>query len=161
MADSIQFEIEGVNALAEKLQGLPQDMRKKGGRFALRKAANLVRERVKDSARRLDDPETANNIADNVVVRWDGKHFRQTGDLKFRVGVLGGAKSRQKNQQNPGGDTYYWRFLEFGTENMRAQPFLRPALAESINAATQEFVTQYDKALNRAIKRAAKQTGGN
>ncbi|WP_445621340.1 HK97-gp10 family putative phage morphogenesis protein [Kushneria sp. Sum13] len=160
MADSISFEIEGVNSLNAKLEEVSSDVKFKGGRFALRKAANLVRERVKDNARRLDDPETANNIADNIAVRWDSKKFRATGDLHFHVGVRGGARSRQENLQNPGGDTFYWRYLEFGTENIPAVPFIRPALAESTNAATQEFVTHYGKAIDRAIKRAAKNGGG-
>lgn len=160
MTDSIEFEIEGLPALASRLKNLQEDVKRKGGRFALRKAANLIRENVKESALRLDDPETANSIAENVAVRWDGKHFRQTGDLKFRVGIRGGAVSKAKNQANPGGDTFYWRFHEFGTEKLAATPFMRPALAESIAPATAEFVTQYGKAIDRALKRAAKTSGG-
>ena len=46
--------------------------------------------------------------------------------------------------------------VEFGTEHSRAQPFMRPALSQNIGAATDEFIKQYDKALDRAIKKAAK-----
>ncbi|WP_217629295.1 HK97-gp10 family putative phage morphogenesis protein [Halomonas taeanensis] len=68
----------------------------------------------------------------------------------------GGAASKAKNAKNPGGDTYYWRFLEFGTEHMAAQPFMRPGMDESVAPATDEFVTQFDKAIVRAIRRANK-----
>ncbi|WP_223160902.1 HK97-gp10 family putative phage morphogenesis protein [Salinicola aestuarinus] len=156
----MSFEVEGLAALADKLEGVSADIKGKGGRFALRKAANVVRDRAKESARRLDDPTTANSIADNIVVRADTKHYKLTGDLKMAVGVRGGAKSRDKNAANPGGDTYYWRFLEFGTSTIPAKGFMRTALASSIDAATQEFVTQYGKSVDRAIKRAAK-AGGN
>lgn len=160
MADTVQFEIEGVDALNAKLAMVSDDVRRRGGRFALRKAANLVRDKAQENAQRIDDPETANSIADNIAIRWDGRRFKRTGDLAFRIGVLGGGVSRHANQRHPGGDTYYWRFHELGTEKMQATPFLRPAIAESVNAATNEFMTQYGKAIDRAIRRAQRQSGG-
>lgn len=159
MADSITFDIEGLDALTAKLDSINDDLKGKGGRFALRRAANVVRDKAKAGALRLDDPSTRESIADNVVVRADTRHFKMTGDLKMAVGVRGGAKSRKQNAANPGGDTFYWRFLEFGTSSIPAQPFMRTALASSIDAATSEFVTQYGKSIDRAIKRAAKRAG--
>ena len=52
--------------------------------------------------------------------------------------------------------TPHWRLLEFGTEKMRAQPFMRSALADNISAVIDTFATHYEKAIDRAIKRAAK-----
>jgi HK97 gp10 family phage protein len=54
------------------------------------------------------------------------------------------------------GPTPHFRLLEFGTEKMSARPFMRPALAENIEAATNEFVLQYNKSLDRAAKKAAR-----
>ncbi|GHB30477.1 HK97-gp10 family putative phage morphogenesis protein [Salinicola rhizosphaerae] len=157
MADAITFEIEGVNSLNAKLDTVSNDIRFKGGRFALRKAANLVRDKAKENAARLDDPETGRKIADNVAVRWSSRYFKRTGNLKFRVGVLGGGKLEPGNPDTgPGGATPHWHLLELGTSKMPAQPFMRTALSSSIEAATAEFVTQYGKAVDRAIKRAAK-----
>lgn len=166
MADGIEANIEGMDVLLGKLHEVTVDIRHKGGRFALRKAAQVVREAAKDNARRLDDPETANKIADNIVERWSGRRFKRTGDLMFRVGVLGGARGhaaasgevKGKGKDNPGGDTFYWRFVEFGTEQAPAQPFMRPAIERNVQKATDEFVRQYDKALTRALKRAKKKT---
>lgn len=157
MADEVTFEMEGAEALEAKLRGLSFDMRFKGGRFALRRAANLVRDDAKRRAERFDDPDTGQKIADNITVRWSGKHFDQTDDLMFRIGVKGGGKTRgSPADTGVGGATPHFRLLELGTENMPAQPFLRPALAENIQQASDEFVTQYRKALDRALKRAAK-----
>ncbi|MBN8410694.1 HK97-gp10 family putative phage morphogenesis protein [Halomonas litopenaei] len=153
MAD-LSFNLSGVDEALAKMKEVQDLPKKKATRFALRKAANLVRESAKMGALSIDDPDTANTIADNIVVRFDNQHFRQHGDLKMSVGVLGGSTSKAKNTNNPGGDTYYWRFKEFGTEKMRADPFMRPALQESIEPATDEFLRQFDKALVRAIKRA-------
>ncbi|MCY1370928.1 phage protein, HK97 gp10 family [compost metagenome] len=46
--------------------------------------------------------------------------------------------------------------MEFGTEKARAQPFMRSALADHISEVTNTFVTEYEKAIDRAIKRAQK-----
>lgn len=159
MADAVRFEVHGLVALGDRLETIGSDMKRKSGRFALRKAANVVRDKAAANAKRLDDPKTDADISENIAVRWSGRHFKQTGDLKFKVGIMGGAGGRAKSDALsglPGGDTRHWRHLEFGTENMAAQPFMRKALPESIEAATAEFVRQYHKSLDRALKRAAK-----
>lgn len=158
MAD-VNFKLEGLEELLGKLESVTYDMKYKGGRFALRKAAQVIREKAKANAQRLDDPETAKNTAANIVERWDGKMFRATGNLGFRVGVMGGAGGSRKAEALaglPGGDTRTWRHLEFGTSKTAAQPFMRTALSENISEATSEFVRQYEKALDRAIRKSAK-----
>lgn len=162
MADTLQFSLYGIDSLVGKLDAVSYDMKRKGGRSALRKAALLVAQNVKDGAEKLDDPRSRSSIKDNVVVRWSSRAFKTSGDLMFRVGIMGGAGSQAKTGKYdglPGGDTRHWRMLEFGTEHMAAQPFMRKALADHIAAATNVFITEYEKSINRAIKRAAKASG--
>lgn len=159
MTDAVEFSITGLEELLGKLDEVSFDMKRKGGRFALRRAAQVIRDAAKEGAKRLDDPETAEDIAANVVERWNGRLFKSTGNLGFRVGVLGGAGGSKTSEQLaglPGKDTRHWRYLEFGSENNRATPFMRPALEQNISAATDTFVREYDKALAMAIKRAKK-----
>lgn len=159
MADGIEFQIEGMESLLGKLEEVSYDVKRKGGRYALRKAAQLVRDAAKENAKRLDDPVTAADISANIAERWNGRLFKRTGDLGFRVGVMGGAggsKSGEEQSGLPGGDTRHFRYVEFGTEDTAAQPFLRPALESNIDAATSNFVTEYEKAIDRAIRRAKK-----
>ncbi|MBA1249847.1 HK97-gp10 family putative phage morphogenesis protein [Pseudomonas luteola] len=159
MADSIEFSLIGMDSLLGKLDSVSKDIKYKGGRYALRKAAQVIREAAKQNASRIDDPETAADISKNIVERWSSKRFKQSGDLAFRVGVMGGAGgnlSAKEQSGLPGGDTRHFRYVEFGTEDTQAQPFLRPALEQNIDAATSAFLTAYEKALDRAIKRAAK-----
>lgn len=160
MADDVQFSLTGLDALLGKLDSVKQDVKRKGGRTALRKAAALVAEQAKSNARGVDDAETGRSIADNIGLSWNGRLFRQNGDLGFRVGVRQGAVIKTGGDTSSGAPTPHWRLLEFGTEKMRARPFMRRALADSINEATQTFITEYEKALDRAIKRAAKAAGG-
>lgn len=167
MADTVGVTLAGVDIVVGKFNEIADDIKRKGGRSSLRKAAQLIRNKAKENAQAIDDPQTPENIAENIVERWSGRRFRNTGDLMFRVGVLGGAKApaiavgeiRGQGKNNPGGDTFHWRFKEFGTQFMPADPFLRRALSDNIQAATNEFVSQYDKALDRAIRRAKKAQG--
>lgn len=167
--------------LNKKLDALSKDLKFKGGRAALRRSAQIVAAQVRNKAANIDDPKTAEQIQKNVTVRWAPKHFRATGDLKFRVGILGGARapagSKQeratelkrrrlgyesleskgeiagKGKGNPGGDTYYWRWVEFGTEKAPAQPFMRPALSESAEQATDAFIARYKKSIDDIVKK--------
>lgn len=156
MVDSIAFNIEGLDSLLAKLESVQYDVKRKGGRAALRKAAKVVADKAKAAALRLDDAGTGRSIADNIALRWNGRLFKRTGDLGFRVGVAQGAILRDGGDTSANAPTPHWRLLEFGTEKMAAQPFMRPALAESISEATGVFVTEYEKAIDRAIRRAAK-----
>lgn len=154
----ITFQIAGIDALNAKLEGLIYDVRKKGGRFALRKAAQVVVGAAQRNAYLLDDPKTARNISTNIMERWNGKLNTSTGDLGFRIGVKGGARFSGKN--NPvvdadGAPTPEWRALELGTETTPATPFFAKALQANIDGATNVFVSQYSAAIDRAIARAA------
>ncbi|MDF3928495.1 HK97-gp10 family putative phage morphogenesis protein [Pseudomonas putida] len=156
MADGVDFSITGLDGLVGKLDSVSYDVRRKGGRAALRKAAQVVMQKAKDGAERIDDKATGRSISDNIALRWNGKLFKQTGNLGFRIGVLHGAVLKDGGDLSPNSPTPHWRLIEFGTENMSAVPFMRPALANSISEATNTFVSEYEKAIDRAIRRAAK-----
>lgn len=167
------FQIEGLPELQRKLSALGKLDQSKALRSGFRKAANLVRDAAKAGALRIDNPATANKIAANIVTQYDGRYFRKTGDLKMKVGIRGGAKSYKDTKENrrkgrvgktyaaggtvatkgalPGGDTFYWRFHEFGTEKMKATPFMRPALRNNQDAVSREFVSQVDRAIARIL----------
>lgn len=174
MADGVDFKLEGIEELLGKLESITHDLKFKGGRYALRKAANVIAASARDNAQKLNDNMTPEEIAKNIAVRWSGNKFKRSGDLMFRVGVLGGAKNYANTRDNvrsgragqnyttggskanPGGDTWYWRFLEFGTSRVAPKPLMRDAANRNAEAAVSEFMSQYSKAIDRAIKRAQK-----
>jgi len=152
MADT--FAIKGLDALTEKLNAIKSQTRYKGGRFALRKAAQVVSKAAKENALRFDDPQTGRSVAANIKEKWNGRLYKRTGDLGFRIGVQGGAVSEKTNPAlGKGRKTFHWRYLELGTEKQPAQPFLRPAMENNIEAVISTFVTQFEKAIDRAIKK--------
>lgn len=156
--DSVTVKITGVDELKKKLNGLSVMTRGKAGRTALRKAAQLVQRSAANSAQQLDDPETRESIARNIIVQWAGRTARRTGNPMFRVGVMGGALSKAQNEQNPGGDTWYWRLLHYGFRTrsggfVDGDPFLEDSLRNNVNPAINEFFKEYEKAIDRFIKR--------
>ena len=156
MADGVDFSITGLDSLLGKLDEVSDDLRRKGGRAALRRAGNVIVDKAKANAQRLDDPVTGRSIADNVALRWNGRLFKQTGNLGFRIGVLHGAVLAKHPDKAQNAPTPHWRLLEFGTEKMRAQPFMRPAADSSVGEVVNTFAEEYEKAIDRAIKRARK-----
>lgn len=153
--DTATWEIVGVNELLANLQTLKDTPHSKPGRAAMRAAALVIKEKLIANAKVLDDPETPNKIYENVDVRFNGRLFKRTGDLGFRVGFLGGAKYRGLNpgKKGPGGDTWYWRLLEFGTKDTAAHPFVRPALANNTQEATEAFIRRFQRAIVAAKRR--------
>lgn len=153
MAD-FSVKMNGIEELSKKLDGLKYDVQKKGGRFALRKAAQVIRDAARVNAQTVDDSETGRSIARNIAERWNNRLNKQTGDLGFRVGVLGGAKVPKDNvDEGVGGPTPHWRLLEFGTEKMQARPFFAKALPENAQKATDTFIREFDRAIDRALRK--------
>lgn len=175
MPAEIDFKITGLDEALESLKRFPEEMQRKGIRFAMRKAANLVRDAAVSNAEKIDDPETSESIAKNINVRFSTRTFKRTGDVAFRVGVMGGSRQYGNTKENarkgragksyatggdkgnPGGDTWYWRLVEFGTKNAPANPFLRPALSQNTDAAISMAASEMNKWIDRNLKKIAKQ----
>lgn len=166
MSDGVEFQITGLDEVLRKMKKLPLELRKKAARVAGRKGANVIARAVKANAKALDRPETPNNISANVKVQFASRVFRQTGDIQFRVGIAGGAKQYADNRlnrrqgrvgkaYNTGGSTFYWRFLEFGTQHAPARPFMRPAMEASINPATEAVVTEMGKQIDKLVAKGS------
>lgn len=161
MAD--KFRIEGLDPVLKKFKALSSDkFRVKAVRSAGTKAMRIVRDAARARSKQFDRPETANNIPKNIVSRNDAKAGKRIGGVVIKVGVQGGAKSesfiksgrstRSKNKSNDFGSTvWYWRLLEFGTSQMRAQPFMRPALESNVGKVTDTFVSALDKEIDKII----------
>lgn len=174
MADGVEVSLNGLDSLLGKMEAVSDVTRNKAGRFALRKAANLIRDRARSNAARIDDPLTKEAIYKNIVASFGSREFRRTGDLTFRVGVMGGARQYANTKANvrkervgrtyktagdkgnPGGDTWYWRMLEFGTEHAVARPIIRPAMNGIDGPVINVFAEEMEKAIDRAIRQAMK-----
>ncbi|MEN3158294.1 HK97-gp10 family putative phage morphogenesis protein [Alkalimonas sp. NCh-2] len=134
---SIQFSVIGLEQVMQKLENTSPKKQRQAYRAAARSGMRSVRREVQNNAAKIDNPGTPNSIARNVAIRaMPRRKLRQAGgsrfDIGISVGILGGARryadsaeNRRKGRagqayqtggssKNPGGDTWYWRLVEFG-----------------------------------------------
>jgi len=159
----ISVNVQGLAEIERKLKLLPERIGNNAMRRALRKGANVIRDAARANAKRIDDPETREAIYKNIAVAGGGRRReRQAGGVMMRVGVRGGAKNYKRKEgkyhvggskDNPGGDTWYWRLLEFGTSKMAAQPFMRPAAASSAGAAYQAVAAAAPAEIDKELRK--------
>lgn len=160
----VRAELLGLDQAVATMKDLPTQLRRKATRAAGRKAAKVIADAAQANALKIDRSETPLQIAANVAIQFATRHFKATGDVMFRVGVRGGARKYSNTKENRGkrrvgkryavdGSTFYWRFVEFGTSRTRARPFMRPALEANIGRATDVFVAELNRQLDRILKK--------
>ncbi len=151
----VEVEITGLDDVKNRLQRLANPRKARSiARKAARQAMNIVRDAARLNAKAIDDPDTREKIWKNVKVS-PGKS-KNKDVVIMRVGVDGGAamnanSDRQALAAKSGGNTTYWRFLEFGTSKMPATPFMRPALATNIQQVTNKFAEVFDAELDKEL----------
>ena len=140
-----------VERLQKMFVDLNEKIRRRVATKAARAGASVIRNDARRRAKKIDDKSTDNNISRNIAITFSSSKARKYGDFTMRVGVRGGAKTRAENQQNPGGDTFYWRFLELGTKHIRARPFLLPAMETNAQKVFQAFTDKFESELAKEI----------
>lgn len=154
--------IEGLDAVLAAMQNLPASITKNALPYAMRKAAQIWQQEAQRRA-----PVRTGNLKSRIAVR---KRKRNAPGIKltYSVGLLGGASASYGNtkanrRKGLVGKTYqkqdtafYWRFLEFGTEKMKARPFLRPAFDTTQDQVVKAVATYLQTGLDRAVKKAQK-----
>lgn len=128
-----EFNVTGLDDLLKKLDRLPENLEKNVLRGAIRASAAPI---VKDAKTRVpvlqdrDDRRIAGALRRSIRARSvQMKNGRLTG------GVTAGGSDKSRGK----GDTFYARFVEFGTAKMQARPFLRPAIDHQTGNATEAF----------------------
>ena len=148
---SVEFRMTGMEQFKQKMDRLGNPKKAKSiARKAARQAMNIVRDSARLNARAVDDPETAEKIFKNISVA-AGKS-RDPNVIVMRVGVRGGASFSNKNPPKfSGGDTRHWRWVEFGSANSIAVPFMRPALARNIQHVTDKFAQVFNTEIDKEL----------
>lgn len=141
MAGSVQ--VEGLDQLKRQMHGLTQSLRTRVLRNALRAGAREVARDARSAAPVLNSatrsPYRAPGTVRRAISVRASRRDRRAGDVGVFVNVRP-AKAADRGARSPR-DPFYWRFLEFGTNKMRAQPFLRPA-AQKLPQALEVFKVQ-------------------
>lgn len=163
----LTFKLTGADTLVDRLSKFTSKLQVAAGRKSARRAMNIVRKAAIANVRKHDDPETAARIWRNIYVQQSRRQSQRVGGVVMRVGVLGGARQYANtaanrrsgkagssyktlgDKGNPGGDTWYWRFLELGTERQPARPFLRPALENNVQGVTTTLITELTREIDQ------------
>ncbi len=113
--------------LARFMQGIPEEVQ----RAALHDAGQII----VAEAQRLAPYETG-TLRDSIMVA-DDRDARIYGKLNGGISVYIGPVGSTED-----GDVYYAKFQEFGTRNMQARPFMRPAIAAKRPEAERLIMTR-------------------
>lgn len=147
MADT--QNLSGFKELAAALRELPQRVAKNSLRAAVGAGAAVIRTEA-----RIRAPRDTGEMAKDILI----KRERDTpgGDTftaRYSVFVLSGKKSRLKGKKRDvQRDSYYWKFVEFGTSKMPAQPFLRPAFETKKEEAVKAIGEKLDERIQAAAR---------
>lgn len=147
------FSILGLKEVKAKMNKVSQTVLDSGTRTALRKAAGIVKKAAQQNALAVDDPKTGRRIRDNITLQFASRLFQRDGVIMYRVGVATnrGRIPTPNADEGARGNTPHWHLVEFGTERAKAQPFMRPALANNINQVINSFTFEFDKELDKAL----------
>ncbi|ARL36741.1 HK97-gp10 family putative phage morphogenesis protein [Burkholderia pseudomallei] len=110
---------------------------------ALRRATVAGAKVIRDEAR-ARAPKKTGKLRRNIV----SAALRQ----KDAPGLAtAGVRVRTKGKGDSPSNAFYWRFIELGTQHMRAQPFARPAFDASIGQAEGAIRTEIVRAIDLVI----------
>ena len=157
------IQITGLSELDKRLREMPDKLARNVMRGAVRAGAAVIQ---KEAKARVPVAKKAHLLKSYKSKLW--KHYRaakygtwiQPGNIKRNIKVSPAKKAPRGTIEyhvyisDKNKNTYYWKFLEFGTSKMAAKPFMRPAFEAQKEAATvaiREYMAKrIDKELGNA-----------
>ena len=161
MAKRETFKIEGLAELGKTLRELPKRVARNGLRVSVYAGAKVVRDEARARAPKAEQPLGPNQPPPGTLKRSViMKHIPELSSLTrqtFFVTVRHGKKYRKQGKNgNLSQDAWYWRFVEFGTRKMRAQPFLRPALEAKRREAGQAMKDRLSERIEMEVSKLSR-----
>lgn len=127
MAKLASMQLDGVDGLIKNLEAVSDNIAKDLAK-AVKAGGKIVRDEAKAKA-----PVDTGALRDNMTMT-----VREKDRSQVEVDV------------GPGKKQYYGIFLEHGTSNMAAKPFLRPAFDENRDKAQKAIADEIEKAIAKA-----------
>lgn len=156
--------MRGLDGVLDRLKSLPPEIASKRGgpvKAALRKGGVVIQKAAQEQIRRVvSNTEAAGYTSTKVleravVVRRDPNPQRSGANERYRVLVARGRKYGDRmNKGKPLTAVMTARYLEFGTEDQPAEPWMTPAYMSARQRALNTVVDELGKGVQRAIKKA-------
>ena len=147
--------IDGLKELSKKLKRLPEKVRNKHLRATVREGAKVVLYGAIHNAPK-DTGQLAGSLGIAVSKGRKGVHGY---DYLARIGVRYAEKDKQFSLTGGyiagKGSSYYWRFVEFGTEKMEERPFLAPAFEDNKRQILNIMIRRIRKGLAQEARKNA------
>jgi len=147
-----RVRVDGLVELGKALKGLGNDVGLRISRSATGAAARIVKAQAVQNIVANPSVDTG-SLRDSVITKRAGAKESDTTS-EHVVTIRGRGKEYNKKGQKINRAPHA-HLVEFGTVNMPAEPFLRPAFEEK----KQQAVTVMAEALKRGIERAQKARG--
>ncbi|WP_426346355.1 HK97-gp10 family putative phage morphogenesis protein [Cronobacter universalis] len=146
----INLDFSGLDEIARGLETLSRAENNKVLRDATRAGAEVLREEVIQRA-----PERTGKMKKNVVILT--QKARRRGEISSGVHIRGvnprtGNSDNTMKANNPR-NAFYWRFVELGTVNMPAHPFVRPAFDTRQEQAAQVAMERMNRAIDEVLSK--------
>ncbi|EOL9019483.1 HK97-gp10 family putative phage morphogenesis protein [Cronobacter dublinensis] len=146
----INLDFSGLDEIARDLETLSRAENNKVLRDATRAGAEVLREEVIQRA-----PERTGKMKKNVVILT--QKARRRGEISSGVHIRGvnprtGNSDNTMKASNPR-NAFYWRFVELGTVNMPAHPFVRPAFDTRQEQAAQVAMERMNRAIDEVLSK--------
>lgn len=147
MADVVTVHIDGLRELGERLRKLSKEVAGKAAYSSMLAGANVIKKRA---VRKIESSPSVRtgSLRDAVIVKRIPKS-QSSATAEYIVTVRHGLTRRQK-QKGKQRAAPHAIFVEYGTVNMPAEPFLRPAFDEGKTDAVDAIVSKLDKAITKA-----------
>ena len=146
----ISLDFSGLEEISRDLELLSRAENNKVLRDATRAGAEVLKDEVVERA-----PERTGKLKKNVVVVT--QKSRRRGEISSGVHIRGvnprtGNSDNTMKANNPR-NAFYWRFVEMGTANMPAHPFIRPAFDVRQEQATEVAIRRMNQAIDEALSK--------
>lgn len=158
---NLSVKVTGLKELGQALENLGRKTKNKLGAKAMRKGGAIIRDQARANAPILKEKvphrkrgTLKKNIVASTKPQKDGsvrtiifvRSLKNSKVLEFK------GKTGKGGTYNPN-DPFYWRFVEFGTSKMPAQPFLQPAFSTKKEQASREIITTLRDDILREAKK--------
>ncbi|MBP2856179.1 HK97 gp10 family phage protein [Dickeya oryzae] len=144
------LDFSGLNDIAKEFEKLSKAENNKVLRDATRAGAEVLKAEVIANA-----PVRTGKMRKNVVVVT--QKSRRKGEISSGVHIRGvnpkTGNSDNKMKANNPRNAFYWRFVEMGTVNMPAHPFIRPAFDTTQEMAAEAAIKRMNTAIDEVLSK--------
>lgn len=124
---TVKITLTGAEDIAKRLRALDDKVRNRALRRSLRAAAKVIADEVRANA-----PSDSGRLRRNIAVTTQISRQKQMASAQVRVRTRGKAGD-QKN-------SFYWRFIEYGTRSIKPNPFATQAFESEKSQAAQQVI---------------------